>query len=517
MRSLVDRLTEQVGGAARRRAVLLLASVLALDSADKGAIGALAVELERSLHIGNARLGLLVTVSSLVGAVATVPVGVLTDRTRRTRLLTLSILAWSVAQAMSGLSVSFLMLLLTRLFLGAVTATAGPAVASLTGDLFPAGERGRMYGFILTGELLGAGFGVVVAGEVAGLLGWRAAFFVLALPSLALAWAIWRLLPEPARGGQSRLEQGATEIRSVEQVEAEPERFDPEVCEDEPDRDDAVVLAAVESAGYEASEELVLGRDAENMTIWEATRYVLKVRTNVVLIVSSSLGYFFFAGLQTFSIVYLRGRFGLSQSTATALLVLVGTGAIVGVLLSGRLADEMVRGGRIDARLLVGAVGYVAASVLFVPAILIGYVLLALPLFILAGAALAAPNPPLNAARLDVIPSRMWGRAEGIRTVLQTLLQAVAPLLFGLVSAFLGGGGPSLSTGVNGKSPAVSATEARGLEHTFLVMLVPLALSGIWLLRGRRHYPTDVASAGESDRRAASGSRAGGSDEGTRG
>lgn len=35
---------------------------------------------------------------------------------------------------------------------------------------------------------------------------------VLALPSFYLAWEFHRRLPEPARGGQSRLERGATVI-----------------------------------------------------------------------------------------------------------------------------------------------------------------------------------------------------------------------------------------------------------------------------------------------------------------
>jgi len=38
-----------------------------------------------------------------------------------------------------------------------------PAVASPIGDLFAPAERGRIYAFILTGELVGAGFGIVMA------------------------------------------------------------------------------------------------------------------------------------------------------------------------------------------------------------------------------------------------------------------------------------------------------------------------------------------------------------------
>jgi len=65
-----DKLRDVVGGAARLRVIVLLACVLALDAADKASIGATAVQLERDLHIGNTSIGLLVTVSTAVGAIA---------------------------------------------------------------------------------------------------------------------------------------------------------------------------------------------------------------------------------------------------------------------------------------------------------------------------------------------------------------------------------------------------------------------------------------------------------------
>jgi len=184
-------------GPARLRVVILLASVLALDSADKATIGATAVQPEQALHIGNTQVGLLVTVSTGVGALATLPVGVLIDRINRTKLLSGAIVVWSAAMLLSGASTSFLMLLLTRLALGAA---AAPAVASLTGDLFPAAERGRIYGYILTGELVGTGIGFLVSSDVAAVLSWRYSFWVLAVPGFVLAAAIWRLLPEPRPG-----------------------------------------------------------------------------------------------------------------------------------------------------------------------------------------------------------------------------------------------------------------------------------------------------------------------------
>ena len=156
--------------------------------------------LEHTFGVTNTGIGLLVSVTSLAGAVGTIPIGVLTDWTRRTRLLAISVLAWAVAMLFAGAALSFLWLLLSRTALGLVTATTGPTIASLTGDFFPARSRARMLGYILGGELVGTGIGFVVSGEIAAFAGWRFAMWWLVIPSAALFWLVWRL-PEPARDG----------------------------------------------------------------------------------------------------------------------------------------------------------------------------------------------------------------------------------------------------------------------------------------------------------------------------
>src|SRR6476660_5792189 len=193
------RLTVALGGAERTRVIIVLAAILGLSGADAATVGASASELRSGLHITNTDIGLLVAVSSLVGAVATLPFGVLADRVTRTRVLGVTIVTWGVAMLWSATASDFTELLWTRLFLGAVTASAGPIVASLVGDWFGSWERGRIYGLILAGEYVGAGFGFAVTGSISA-LSWRAAFVILALPAFALAFAVWRLR-EPKRGG----------------------------------------------------------------------------------------------------------------------------------------------------------------------------------------------------------------------------------------------------------------------------------------------------------------------------
>ena len=196
------------GGPARLQVIFVLACILALDTGDKATISAVAGSLESVFHVGNTAIGLLISAVSFVGAVFTLPIGSLVDRMRRKTVLLWAIALWSAAMAVSGLATSFLFMLLTRLALGAVTATASPSVASLTGDFFPARDRARVYGMILAGELVGTGIRFFIGGELSAWIDWRVPFFVMAALGFVLVWGIWRFLPEPARGGRSWIAEG---------------------------------------------------------------------------------------------------------------------------------------------------------------------------------------------------------------------------------------------------------------------------------------------------------------------
>src|SRR4029078_8971891 len=156
-RAIASHIEVRLGGGTRARVVVVLACVLGLSGADFATVGASATELRSGLGITNTDIGLLVAVTSLVPAAAPMPFGVLADRVRRTWTLGAAIALWSIAMFWSAIVTNFNELLLSRLFLGIVTAAAGPLVASLVGDYFPAAERGRIYGYVLAGELLGAG------------------------------------------------------------------------------------------------------------------------------------------------------------------------------------------------------------------------------------------------------------------------------------------------------------------------------------------------------------------------
>jgi MFS family permease len=502
--ALRGEVVKRIGGPARARVITLFGAVLALNGADTATVGAVAPQLERALHIGNTKIGLLSSIALLVGAVTTVPVGMLVDRVRRMPLLAVSIVLWSLASLFSAFAGSYSSLLLTRLVLGAVTATAGPAIASLSGDYFPAAERGRVWAYILGGEIAGTALGFTVSGAVASLIDWRAAFVLLALPGFFLARTLWRTVPEPLRGGQSRLAPGVTDLTAAVAGDGgAPGGPGPEdTPERGPEHEHELAYQAVSERGIEPDPKLVLNRDPAEMPLSVAVRYVMLVPTNVMLIIGSALGYFFFSGLQTFAVLFVRGHYHASQAEATLVLALLVVGGMIGTLVSGRVTDLLVHRGAIEARIWIPGVCYLGATALLVPGIL-GTSLTPALWFDVGGAALLlAANPPLDAARLDIMPAGLWGRAESIRTVLRSLAQAAAPLVFGGLSQLIAGVLPAQTpVGTKPATGVITPSSARGLEITFLIMLSTLAAAGVFLWRARTSYPRDVATAAESQRR----------------
>ncbi|HET9718827.1 MAG TPA: MFS transporter [Solirubrobacteraceae bacterium] len=490
------QVVKRVGGPARARVIMLFAAVLALSGADASTVGAMAPQLEKALHIGNTEIGLLSSVTLLVGALFTIPVGLLVDRIKRMPLLTFSILLWSAASILGGIAGNYSELLISRLLLGAVIATAGPAIASLTGDYFPADDRGRVWAYILGGEIAGTAIGFILMGSIASVFSWRASFILLAIPGIFLARSLYRTVPEPLRGGQNHLAPGAVDLAPTDTAVMRAARGE---VKQEQGLASELAREWARQRGVQPDPRLLLDGDARSMSLLSSVRYILSIPTNLLMIISSSLGYFYFQGLQTFALLFVRGHYHIGQAGAELILFLLVIGALIGTLVSGRLTDILLQRGYLEVRVWIPAICYLAAGVLLIPGLVATHPTPAVWFDVGGAALLSAANPPLNAARLDIVPSGLWGRSQSTLTVVRSLAQALSPLLFGGLSSLIAGIAPEqvpVGTHVHG---VIGPSEARGLEISFLVLLGTLIAAGVFQLRARKTYARDIATASASE------------------
>lgn len=470
---------EAAGGPARFQVLLVLATILALNTADQGVVSAVADQLKSAFRLDNTAFGLLLSVVYFAGAFATFSMGALADRVRRKTVLIVVTVLWTAAMVLSGVAGSYLFLLLTRLFLGAVTAAAWPCVASLTGDFFPGDERAGIYGRILAGELVGAGMGFFISGEIATLLGWRWSFFAMALISAALAGAIWRFLPEPERGTQNWLTVGETDPYAASRPADDGSAEDAGKDDAGDAEQSATAQKIVRQSHAKPREELVLREDpTDRGWIW-TIRYCLSIPSYRLLILASALAYFYFAGASAFGMLYFSGHYGLPHSIVSVLVFVIGIGALAGVVAGGYLSERLLDRGMPNARVIVPGLALLLSVPLFGLGLWTRSAWLGVLLMTLAAAALSAGVAPIDAARQDILHPRLWGRGEAGRMIVRSLFEAAAPLVFGLLSGWFGGGD-------------------RGLMWTFIVMLVSMIAAGALMVPGRKTYLPDVATAAAS-------------------
>ena len=190
----------------------VLVVVYILNFIDRQILSILAVDIKRDLGLSDGDLGFLGGAAFAVFyALFGVPLGRLADRWNRVRLLTIGLVLWSTATALSGLARNFVTLSLARMGVGVGEATASPTAYSLISDYFPSRQRATALAVYSSGLYIGGGVSLLIGaniskwwdaaypgGGIGGLVGWQAAFVAVGLPGVLLA--LWvASLREPAR------------------------------------------------------------------------------------------------------------------------------------------------------------------------------------------------------------------------------------------------------------------------------------------------------------------------------
>jgi MFS transporter, Spinster family, sphingosine-1-phosphate transporter len=187
---------EQVKANARL-ALLLLLGINLLNYVDRYILAAVLPHIKHDFLAGdpnqNAKAGLLFP-AFLISYMCAAPVlGWLADRVSRWLLISISIAAWSLASGWTGLAASFLILLVTRAFVGIGEAGYGPAAPTILSDLYPLERRGRILAYFYLAMPVGGALGYAFGGKIADLLGWRWAFYLVVPLGLILALVCLRM------------------------------------------------------------------------------------------------------------------------------------------------------------------------------------------------------------------------------------------------------------------------------------------------------------------------------------
>jgi MFS family permease len=177
----------------------VLFAINTMNFFDRQILGAVTEPIRKEWGLSDSAVGILGTAFTLLYAAVGVPLGRLTDKTVRTRILAAGVFVWSVLTATSGLARTYWQLFAMRLGVGVGEASCAPAATSLIGDLFPAGRRAKALSVFMLGLPVGIALSYAVSGLIAHRYGWRPAFYVAGIPGLMCAIAVLAMR-EPQRG-----------------------------------------------------------------------------------------------------------------------------------------------------------------------------------------------------------------------------------------------------------------------------------------------------------------------------
>lgn len=129
--------------------------------------------------------------------------GFLADRFSRWLIVGICVILWSFATAASGFAGTFALLAATRIFVGIGEGGYGPAAPTILADYFSSKMRGRIMAIFCAAIPVGSALGYVLGGIINHHLGWRWAFYLVAIPGIILGLCCF-LQKDPRAGGEDR-------------------------------------------------------------------------------------------------------------------------------------------------------------------------------------------------------------------------------------------------------------------------------------------------------------------------
>lgn len=181
--------------------LVMLTLVYTFNFIDRQILVILQEPIKADLGLSDAQLGLLTGFSfALVYVTAGIPIAWLADRSNRRNIVVASLTFWSFMTAISGLVQNYGQLLAARIGVGVGEAGGSPPSHSMISDYFPPSSRGTALSFYSMGIYIGVLFGFAAGGWIAENFGWRNAFFVIGIPGILYALAVFWVVKEPERG-----------------------------------------------------------------------------------------------------------------------------------------------------------------------------------------------------------------------------------------------------------------------------------------------------------------------------
>ena len=187
--------------------LLLLIALNLLNYIDRYILPGVQTLIQKEYNWNDQRIGALTTGFFLTYMLVAPLTGWLGDRLPRKPLIVAGAVLWSLATLGTAWVHSYWTLYLRHALVGVGEATFSIFAPAVLADFYPERDRNRILSIFYIAIPVGAALGYLAGGTLGSLYGWRAPFFLCALPGLLVAALYWWIGREPVRGAQDHIWQ----------------------------------------------------------------------------------------------------------------------------------------------------------------------------------------------------------------------------------------------------------------------------------------------------------------------
>lgn len=179
--------------------LFVLLGLNTVDELDRSAFAVLLPDIRDHFGLDDAGALGLVAVTTVAVLLVGVPLGFYADRRNRVRIAATGAALWTLFSVGTGAATTVGLLTVMRLGSGGGRAVVTPTHSSLLADWYGPAARVKVFASHRLASSVGQIAGPLLAGLIAVAFGWRAPFFVFAVPTVVFVVLAMRLR-EPARG-----------------------------------------------------------------------------------------------------------------------------------------------------------------------------------------------------------------------------------------------------------------------------------------------------------------------------
>ena len=161
--------------------------------------------IQREFHATDQQMGALTTAMFVFYMFAAPFTGWLGDRYRRKPLIIAGAVLWSFATLATVWVHGYWTFYMRQAFVGIGEATFSIFAPAVLADFYPERDRNRILSIFYLAIPVGAALGYLAGGELGTMWGWRAPFFICAIPGFVIAALYAGFGREPVRGSSDHV------------------------------------------------------------------------------------------------------------------------------------------------------------------------------------------------------------------------------------------------------------------------------------------------------------------------